>query len=54
MIKDYPVVIPPINIQKKLIDNVNRLKKEVKDLKEKSELEFNTALKDFEQEIFNG
>jgi type I restriction enzyme S subunit len=53
MIKDYPVVIPPINIQKKLIDDVNRLKQEVNDLKEKSELEFNTALKDFEQEIFN-
>jgi type I restriction enzyme, S subunit len=53
MIKDYPVVIPPIYIQQKIIEDVIKLKKEIKDLRDKSGQTLSNAVKEFEQEIFN-
>lgn len=52
MIKNYPVVIPPMKIQKKIISTVSNLKLKIKDLKIQVEKNQTKAIKEFEQEIF--
>jgi type I restriction enzyme S subunit len=52
MIKNYEVVIPPVNIQQKIKTIVHEMKVEIKKNKEKSTDVKQQALKDFENEIF--
>ena len=52
MIKNYPVIIPPVRIQKKIIDMVSGIKLQIKDLKNQAEQNQITAIKEFELEIF--
>jgi len=52
MIKNYPVVIPPLDIQQEIIIEVFNLKQQIKDLKIKAKQNRNNAIEEFEQEIF--
>lgn len=52
MIKNYKVIIPPFEIQEKIVLEIKRIKDEVKILKEKAELNRQNAIKEFEKEIF--
>ena len=52
MIKNYKVIIPPFEIQEKIVLEIKRIKNEVKILKEKAELNRQNAIKEFEKEIF--
>jgi restriction endonuclease S subunit len=52
MIKNYPVVLPKIKIQEKIIIKVSDLKNQIKELTIESEKNMNTALFEFEKEIF--
>lgn len=53
MIKSYPLIVPPIEIQKNIINSFFNLKEQVKALKEKSEQNRKQAIVDFEKEIFS-
>lgn len=53
MIKNYPVVIPPLSEQKKIINRVFDTQQKIKDLKFQSNKNQQEALQAFEQEIFN-
>lgn len=53
MIKNYPVVIPPIPEQQKIVDRVFKTQQQIKDLKYKVDRNQEEALRKFEQEIFN-
>lgn len=53
MIKNYPVVIPPISEQQKIIDRVFKTQQQIKDLKNKADKNQEEALRSFEQEIFS-
>lgn len=52
MIKNYKVIIPPFEIQEKIVLEIKRIKDEVKILKEKAKLNRQNAIKEFEKEIF--
>lgn len=52
MIKNYKVIIPPFEIQEKIVLEIKRIKDEVKILKEKAELNRRNAIREFEKEIF--
>lgn len=52
-IKDYPLVLPPINIQNEIADEIKSFKNEIKSLNQQSEQNKNLAIQDFEREIFN-
>lgn len=52
MIKDYIVVIPPIKIQEKIKDNIERKKSKIKRLLRESQTNQEQALKEFENQIF--
>ena len=53
MIKNYPVVIPPLSIQKSIIDRVFSSQKQIKKLKENALKNKEEALLNFEKEIFS-
>lgn len=53
MIKNYPVVIPPLEIQTKIIADYLDLKSQIKNLNAKAEQNKLDAIKAFEQAIFN-
>lgn len=53
MIKNYPVVIPSIFEQHKIIDRVFKTKNQIKDLQLKANINHQEALEQFEQEIFS-
>lgn len=52
MIKTYPLVIPPIDIQKQIISYFFTQRKEIKLLREQAKQNRQNALSDFEKEIF--
>ena len=52
MIKTYPLVIPPIDIQKQIVSYFLTQRKEIKLLREQAKKNRQTALSDFEKEIF--
>lgn len=52
MIKNYPIVIPPMSIQQKIIDTVSDLKQKIKDLQNKAKKNKTRATTEFEQIIF--
>ena len=52
MIKTYPLVIPPIDIQKQIIDYFLSKKQQIKHLKEQAQQNRQDAIVDFEKEIF--
>jgi len=52
MIKNYPVVIPPKNIQKNIVDKFFTIKQQIKDLHAQSKENREKAIQEFEQEIF--
>ena len=52
MIRNYPLVIPPISIQQNIIDTVFDLKNKIKILQNKAEKNKTNAIKEFEQKIF--
>lgn len=52
MIKNYKVIIPPFEIQEKIVLEIKKIKDEVKILKEKAELNRQNAIREFEKEIF--
>lgn len=51
-ISNYDVVVPPIDVQNAIVNQINEEKKDIKDLEEKADLLRNDALKEFEKEIF--
>lgn len=52
MIKTYPLVIPPIDIQKQIVSYFLTQRKEIKLLREQAKKNRQNALSDFEKEIF--
>lgn len=52
MIKTYPLVIPPIDIQKQIVSYFFTQRKEIKLLREQAKQNRQNALNDFEKEIF--
>jgi len=52
MIKSYPLIIPPLNIQKEIIQSFFKLKKEIKELSKKAKLNRKKAILDFGKRIF--
>jgi len=52
MIKNYPVVIPPMEIQQKIIDTVSYMKQQIKYLENQAFKNKKSAISEFEQEIF--
>ena len=52
MVKNYKVVIPPLEIQEKIVKEVTRRKEEVKKLKKEAIQNRENAIKEFEEEIF--
>ena len=49
---DSPVVLPPINIQRSIIEHINKQKTQIKELKQQAETLRKEALDEFEKEIF--
>ena len=47
-----PIILPPLDIQEKIVLEIKRIKDEIKILKEKAELNRQNAIKEFEKEIF--
>ena len=52
MIKDYHVIIPPFEIQEKIINTINSMKTQIKKLNSMSLKIKEEAIKEFEDEIF--
>lgn len=52
MIKDYKVVIPPFDIQDKIIETVEDLKSKIKSLQKEIEENLDRALEEFEKTVF--
>ena len=52
MIKSYPIVLPPISIQKEIVSHINQIKNQVKDLREKAKELRDQAKKEFEESVF--
>jgi len=53
MIKNYPVIIPPISEQKSLVDRIFNLQEQINILRGKANNHREEALYNFEKEIFN-
>jgi restriction endonuclease S subunit len=53
MIKDYNVVIPPLSIQEKIINDYGTLKAIIKLVESEYEILFSFAESEFEKQIFN-
>jgi restriction endonuclease S subunit len=53
MIKDYNVIIPPFEIQFKIIKTINSIKAQIKELNVLSAKNKEKAIVEFENEIFN-
>lgn len=53
MLKDYNVIIPPFDIQTKIINTINSLKTQIKELNVLSAINKEVAIVEFEKEIFN-
>ena len=51
-IKNYDIVIPPIDIQKTIVKHINKQKEQIKQLKQQAENLKKEALEKFEKEIF--
>lgn len=49
---DSPVVLPPINIQRSIVEHINKHKSQIKELKRQAETLRKEALEAFEKEIF--
>jgi restriction endonuclease S subunit len=52
MIKDYHVIIPPFEIQEKIINTINSMKTQIKKLNSMSLKIKEETIKEFEDEIF--
>ena len=52
-LKSFLLPLPPIEIQEKIVNNIEIIKKDIKDLREKAISNKQFALNDFESEIFN-
>ncbi len=52
-IKNYPIIMPPLEIQNKIATHIQSLKNDIKDLKQQAEQNQQLALSEFEAEIFN-
>lgn len=53
MIKNYPVVIPPKEIQQNIINRVFSIKQQIKDLQSQAKENREKAIQEFEEEIFS-
>jgi type I restriction enzyme S subunit len=53
MLKDYNVIIPPFEIQTKIINTINSIKAQIKELNTLSAKNKDEAIVEFEKEIFN-
>jgi len=53
MIKDYKIVVPPIEIQRQIISHYQKESDKVNELNSKGVLRINNSLYDFERKIFN-
>ena len=49
---DSPIVLPPLNVQKEIVEHVNVQRELAKQLKTKAKSIREKALKEFENEIF--
>ncbi|WP_143108689.1 restriction endonuclease subunit S [Bathymodiolus thermophilus thioautotrophic gill symbiont] len=52
-IKNYPIVVPPLEVQNKIASHIQNLKNEIQGLKQQAEQNQKEALSEFEAEIFN-
>ncbi|CAA6800715.1 MAG: Type I restriction-modification system, specificity subunit S (EC [uncultured Sulfurovum sp.] len=52
MIKSYKVVIPPFDIQEKIVNEIINRKEKIKQLKKEAIMNRESAIKEFEEEIF--
>lgn len=52
MIKDYKVVIPPLNIQNKIVESIKQMKSEIKIFQQQAYDSRKSALEEFEKAIF--
>ncbi len=53
MIKDYPVILPPLEIQQEISQKITKIKTEIKELRQKAESLRIKAKSDFEREVFS-
>ena len=51
--EESPIILPPLNIQNKIVEHIIALRKKQKDLQQKSLTLRQQATKQFEQIIFN-
>lgn len=52
MIKSYPIVLPPLSVQREIVSHINQIKKQVKDLREQAKILREQAKKEFEESVF--
>ena len=52
MVKNYKVVIPPFDIQEKIVVEITKRKEKIKQLKREAIQNRKNAIKEFEEEIF--
>lgn len=52
MIKSYPIVLPPLSVQREIVSHINQIKKQVKDLREQAKILREQAKKEFEGSVF--
>ncbi len=52
MIKSYPIVLPPLSVQRGIVSHINQIKKQVKDLREQAKILREQAKKEFEESVF--
>lgn len=53
MIKDYPVFLPPLEVQKKIVEKVFKVKEQIKQIRSTAATLREKAKKDFEEEVFS-
>jgi len=52
MIKDYKVIIPPLDIQNQIVESIIKMKSEVKCLQQQAKESRDIAIKEFEKDVF--
>ena len=52
MIKEYPIVLPPLEVQNEIVNHINQIKSQVKELRSKAAELRQNAKEDFERSVF--
>lgn len=49
---DSPVILPPLDVQKKIVEYISKQKEEISNLQQYAQIMSTNAIKEFENEIF--